>query len=198
METAIVRDVVYADCARSANAFGPSFFEQHLEVVVEYAGMLARTLRADAESVELAGYLHDLSAVRDVSTLPDHANSSAALARRLLIEHGRPQDLVERVTRSIAAHSHPVPIGGGSPEEVCVSNADAMAQIARPLYWSYVVFGIRKQVFEAGRQWLLHLYEDKWNALIPLARELIGDRYLHAKQLLTGCSRLSQELCTGK
>ncbi len=133
MEIASIRDFVCSQCQQNENIFGSSFFDQHLAVVAEYAGILAKRLGADGEIVELAAYLHDLSAVRDASTLPDHANSSAALARRLLTEHGRPQDLVERVARSIAAHSHPVPIGGGSPEEVCVSNADAIAQIVRPL-----------------------------------------------------------------
>ncbi len=184
MESRILRELVYRDCRQSDNVFGPSFFDQHLAVVAEYAGILAQPLGADVEAVELAAYLHDLSAVRDVSTLPDHANLSAAQARQILAGYGCSQALVGRVTRAIAAHSNPVPIGSGSPEEICLSNADAIAQIARPLYWAYVVFGIRKQTFEQGRGWLLHLYETKWDALIQPASELVRDRYAEARRFL--------------
>ncbi len=188
MEIASIRDFVGSQCQQNENIFGSSFFDQHLAVVAEYAGILAKDLGADGEIVELAAYLHDLSAVRDASTIPNHANLSASLARQLLTERACPPSLVDGVVSSIAAHSNPIPIGRRPPEEVCVSNADAMAQIARPLYWSYVVFGIRKQVFEAGRQWLLQLYEIKWNALIQPGRELVADKYRGAMTLLMSSS----------
>ncbi len=75
--TVVIRDLVLEDCRRPANIFGPSFFDQHPAVVAEYAGGLAARLGADPEAVELAAFLHDISAVRDPATLPRHAAASA-------------------------------------------------------------------------------------------------------------------------
>ncbi len=55
MITAAVREYVLKECSNGDNAFGPGFFDQHLAVVVEYAGRLAEVLGADPEIVELAG-----------------------------------------------------------------------------------------------------------------------------------------------
>ena len=86
MITEAVREYVLVECNNSKNAFGPAFFEQHLSVVVEYAKRLGETLAADLEMVELAAWLHDISAVQDISALPRHSALSAEMARRVLQE----------------------------------------------------------------------------------------------------------------
>jgi uncharacterized protein len=189
MTTAIIQEYVRQECGREANLFGPSFFDQHLAVVALYAGRLAQILGADVEAVELAAYLHDLSAVRDPATLPHHARASAALARRLLSDGGWPPACVDGVARCIESHSSPVRIDGGSPEEVCVSNADAISQIVRPAYWAYVVFGVRRQGFEEGREWLLHRIESNWESLVEPARGLARGGYERAREFLEAESR---------
>ncbi len=181
-----IRDLVLEDCRKPANIFGPSFFDQHLAVVTEYAGCLAARLGADPEVVELAALLHDISAVHDAATLPRHAATSAAEASRLLAGKGYAAAVMERVALCIASHSAPVQIGCGSPEEICVSNADAMSRIARPVYWGYVAYGVRKQGFEEGRQWLRSLLENDWNALVQPAKELVAAEYGFAQTLLAG------------
>lgn len=99
MNTAIIRDYVLQECRRSENVLGAAFFDQHLAVVAEYADCLAQRLGANREVVELAAWLHDISAVRDARTLADHARISAEQAGRLLAEHGYPADLIESVGR---------------------------------------------------------------------------------------------------
>ena len=172
-------------CQRRENVFGPSFFDQHLVVVAQCAASLAVRLGAEVEVVSLAAYLHDLSAVYDPATMLDHAQVSADLATRMLSGKGCAQSLVGSVARSIAAHSEPIPIGSASPEEICISNADAAARVLRPAYWMYFVFEIRKYDFEAGRQWLRALIERQWRKLIEPARELVGERYAATLRLLT-------------
>jgi putative nucleotidyltransferase with HDIG domain len=178
------REFVQEACQRRENIFGPAFFDQHLAVVAECAASLAAPMGAEIEVVDLAAYLHDLSAVCDFATMLDHARVSADLATRILLGKGFPQSIVGSVARSIASHSEPIPIGSASPEEVCISNADAVARILRPAYWMYFVFEIRKYDFEAGRQWLRALIERQWRKLIEPARELVGERYAATLKLL--------------
>lgn len=75
-------------------------------------------------------------------------------------------------------------MGGASPEEICLSNADAMSRMVRPAYWLYFAFSVRKQDFEEGRRWLLDLLESQWNCLVQPAEDLIGDRYAAAREML--------------
>ncbi len=184
MLVAPVREYVRQACRRKENIFGPSFFEEHLLVVAGCASRMATYLNADSEIVELAAYLHDLSAVCDPSTLAIHATASADLAKLLLTERAYASDTVTGVAGAIASHSAPLQIGRASPEAVCVSNADAAARILRPTYWLYVAFGIRKEGFEEGRRWLRTLLEAHWRDLIEPAKELVASQYATAIALL--------------
>ena len=173
------------ECNSSKNAFGPAFFGQHLSVVAEYAKRLGGALRADLEIIELAGWLHDISAVQDFAALPRHPALSAEIARKLLREKDYPAERIERVAKCIASHSAPVQTGNGLPEEVCVSNADAMSQIVKPSYWLYYVFRVRQFGYAEGRDWLRQRVESNWAALIPPARAIIEKEYDRTRELLT-------------
>ena len=179
-----VREYVFRECDGSRNAFGPAFFEQHLAVVTEYGKRLAEALGADLEIVELAGWLHDIAAVQDVAALPRHPALSAEVARHLLLGNGYPAERTERVAMCVASHSAPIQIGNGSAEEVCVSNADAMAQIVRPAYWLYFAFHVRQLGFREGKDWLRQRVESNWAALIPPARALIEREYRQVAEFL--------------
>lgn len=179
-----IRDYVAGECDSSRNAFGPAFFEEHLSVVVGYARQLGQTLGGDLEIVELAGWLHDLSAIQDFAVLPRHSAVSADIARRILQDKGYPSDRIERVAACIASHSSPVQIGGGSIEEVCISNADAMSQIVKPMYWHYYVFRVRQFSFAEGRDWLRQRVDSNWAALISPARDIIEKSYHQVREML--------------
>lgn len=179
-----IKKYVADECNSSRNAFGPAFFEEHLSVVVGYARRLAGALGADLEIVELAGWLHDISAVQDFAALPKHPVLSAEIARSMLLEKGYPSERIERVTACIASHSSPVRVGNGLIEEVCVSNADAMSQIVKPAYWFYYVFHVRQFGFAEGRDWLRQRVEANWAALIPVARATIEKQYRQISELL--------------
>jgi uncharacterized protein len=172
-----IRERVREECLREQNVLGPSFFDEHMDVVAQYGVELAIQLGADAEIVELAGLLHDISAVRDFSTLANHANASAEIAREMLNELGYPADRADQVAQCIRTHSTPIPLGGGTVEQICVSNADAIAQIVRPAFWCYFAYGIRKMNFEDGRRWLRERKESTWEAMIEPARRMSREAY---------------------
>ncbi len=172
------------ECKSSRNAFGPAFFDEHLSVVAGYATELGRALDADLEIIQLAAWLHDLSAVQDFAALPKHPELSAEIARRLLQERGYPAERIECVAACIASHSTPMQMGKGLLEEVCVSNADAMSQIVKPSYWHYYIFKVRQFGFTEGRDWLRQRVDSHWAALIPQARALIETQYAQVRECL--------------
>ena len=179
-----IREYVAGECRSSRNAFGPAFFDEHLSAVVGYARQLGQALNADLEIVELAGWLHDISAIQDFAALPNHPALSVEIARRMLLERGYPSERIERVGKCIASHSAPIQVGNGLVEEVCVSNADAMSQIVKPAYWSYYVFRVRQFGFVEGRDWLRQRVESHWAALIPQAKAAIERPYCQVRDLL--------------
>lgn len=143
VDPAAVQALVRAACARETNRFGPSFLEDHVLQVVARARALAPGLGADPAVVELAAWLHDLAAIRDLSCLPTHHLDGARLARELLVDGGAPPALADAVARACAAHSSPVAPGEGTAEEVCLSSADLLAQLARPAYWFFYLHRVR-------------------------------------------------------
>jgi len=179
MGTQAIRALVQRECQAKANVFGPAFFEQHVTPVAMYAGELARRLGADETTVELAAYLHDLSAVRDPATLPTHALDSARIACEILTQHGYPPHVVDAVRSSIERHSTPVVFGQGSIEEICLSNADVMSHIGRPVYWLFYQYRVRGVSYEDGASWLRGRTLTVWSGLVDEAKDIIApDREL--------------------
>jgi len=183
MITKIAHDHVSGLCRAKENLFGPLFFEEHIMVVAYYAKKLAELLGANAEIVELAAYLHDISAISDFKTLSEHPAIGAATAAEFLKLNGYPAAKIEKVKECIVSHSLPRAKGKGALEEVCVSNADAISQIIKPAYWLYYIFSVRKFDFEAGRDWYRARIESHRKAMIPEALSLIQDEYTLARTL---------------
>ncbi len=179
-----IRNYVYEQCKRENNRLSPAFFDQHILPVADYGLRMAGLLGADCEIVEIAAYLHDLSAVQDLQSIPVHHRLSAELAGALLVGWDYPADSTERVKQCILTHSTPLQIGEGSLEDVCLSNADAMALIAELPYWFFFAFVVRKLSFSEGREWLRGKVEMNWNALIEPARALIQAEYALARDCL--------------
>jgi len=179
-----IRTYVRQACERKENIFGSAFYERHLAEVAKWAAKLSESLHADYETVELASYLHDLSAVLDATTISNHSQASAVLATELLRQMGASSMLQDRVARAIRSHSDPLPMDGGPLESVCLSNADAMARISQPAYWLCFVFSVRNLGFEEGRLWLRTLVERHWQLMIPPARDLIAGQYDFVLKLL--------------
>ena len=182
--TDTIRDLVRSECFRDSNPFGPAFFDQHLETVVRYGRELAVRLGADPQVVELAGYLHDLSAVRDLASVPTHHLDGARIARELLSAHDWPLAVADAVCRCIESHSAPVAKGQGTIEEVCVSNADVMSHIARPAYWFFYLYRVRGMQYGDGLSWLRTRVERLWSGLTEEARAIVATEWAAAVRIL--------------
>lgn len=177
-----IAELVNNECAGSY--FGPAFFDEHLAVVADCAARLAAPLGADVEIVTLAAWLHDLAAVRDPANQPAHARLGAELVPKVLAPYQYERALVDQVSRAVASHTLPLAPGSASPEEVCLSQADAVAQMTRPFYWFYFATSVRGLDYAHAKIWLANLLTTKWEGLAPPARRLVGDRCKAAMELL--------------
>lgn len=186
IDIAAVRRFVEAAGRDPANAYGPQFCARHVAVVSDYALALADRLGADRRIVEASALLHDIAAMQDVRTLARHAEIGGAIARRFLLQHGTSAATAEAVAQSIALHSSPVPVENHAAEAVCLSHADAMAQIAQPAYFLFVGFRVRNLGFAEGRAWLQTFLTKQWSALLPEAKALVAPEYDRATAILAG------------
>jgi uncharacterized protein len=180
----VISAYVEKACGKSDNVLTNSFFAEHILVVEEYAIRLAGILKADDEIVSLSAFLHDISAVLDFSSLPNHNIESARIASELLAENAYSRDKIERVSQCIVNHILPIELGKGTLEEVCLSNADAMSQIANPGYWLYFAFRIKNMNYDEGRSWYLNRINDHWTKLIDPAKKLIESNYTKLQEMI--------------
>lgn len=181
-----MKELVRNECNHPDSVFGSAFFEQHILVVRDYASRLSEQLGADPEILEIASYLHDISAIRDINALPNHHVLSAEFAESVLMGEKYDARKIEIVKKAILNHSKPVAIEDGSPEEVCLSNADAISQIINPAYWLYYVFSVRKMSFEQGLEWYRQKIDSNWNNLIQQGRDLIREDYERVRKVISG------------
>jgi hypothetical protein len=186
-EAARLVPLVREACLRPENRFGPAFLDQHTALATSLALALAPRLGADPVTVALAGWLHDLAAVRDFACLPEHHAAGARLARELLPALGVPGPRVEAVARTIETHSFPVKAGQGTPEQICLSNADVLSHLARPAYWAFYLYGPRAMTYADGRRWLQGRIGPAFEALVPEAQAMgAADRAALARMVGAG------------
>ncbi len=162
------RQLVETACLRSI--MGGDFFSEHVLMVERFVRRLARGLGAHLDVVVAAAVLHDLAAIEDFSRVSEHHSLGAARAREILA--GVSCVDVDAVAACIVRHTTPVRQGDGSADEVCLSNADALAQLANPAYWLHYAHKVRGLPFHAARDWYRSLVESRWDLLDESAREL--------------------------
>ncbi len=178
-------------CSAPTNKFGPEFVAEHLLIVERFAVRLAQTLGADQTVVRMAALLHDIAAIEDASQIPVHAERGELLVIDLCGESGPFADglrldrsQVERIAMCVREHSSPRRIDQTILESVCVSNADAMSQIARPFYWFHYARSFKGLSHAGALEWYQALVEHNWNGLIDAAREIIAAEHASVTTLL--------------
>jgi len=178
-------------CTAPVNRFGPEFLAEHLLVVERFAGQLARILGADQTVVRIASLLHDVAAIEDASQIPVHAERGEQLVAELCGPSGPFADSLRLdparillIGRCVREHSSPKHVDQTVLESVCVSNADAMSQIARPFYWFHYARTVKGLPHAAAFAWYQSLVERNWNGLIDIAREIVAADHAAVTRLL--------------
>jgi uncharacterized protein len=179
-----IKEFIFSECQKKENLFDKSFFEEHILVVEKFSLELAKYFKADEEIVRLSSFLHDISAIQNFSSIPEHNKLGAEIAAKYLKELNYPEEKIQLIAKCIIAHKSPVGLNNGTPEEICISNADAMAQINNILYWSFYTFNVHKFNFNEGKNILINRMENNWNNLITPAKDIIEKKYLENIKIL--------------
>jgi putative nucleotidyltransferase with HDIG domain len=157
-------------------------WKYHIVPVVNYAKKLAKILRADEETVEVAALLHDIGRLKhggenhDVTGMPE--------AEKILEEHDYPQDIIDEVKHCIESHRGSKDIPPKTIIAKIIANADAMAHFdVLPIffYWR-----CKKSSFEDAFKWVDEKIDRDWNKklTLPEAREMMKEKYKAIKLVL--------------
>jgi uncharacterized protein len=173
-----LKNYIKEKCLAPENLFQPAFFDLHLKYVENYALQLAKLFNADKDVVSVAAITHDLAAITDFSKLAQHASEGAIMVHDILADYPLTLEQKDKVYHCIETHSKPIHLGEDIPEAVCLSNADAMSQIAVPSYWMFYAFSVRKFSFLEGYDWYKQRVTNNWLSIVPEASDIIYDSYL--------------------
>jgi uncharacterized protein len=179
----IIQEIVFSDCNKVENVFTPLYYNEHIMAVTKYSLEIAEYYQADREVVEIAAYLHDISAIRDISTVKTHATDSGIIAEEILKDLKYPEDFINKVVACINNHSTPIKATNGNIESMCLSNADVLSKLMNPAYWFFYVYSIKKFEYNKGIEWLKKEIINKWSMLDDYARQIGNEKYYNFENL---------------
>lgn len=157
------------------------WMEQHIASVRKYALILAEKLNADAEVVEIAALLHDITVLKGDAY---HHITGAVKAEKMLKKLKYPKDKIGQVKHCIQSHRGSQNVKRETVEAECVASADAMAHFDNVPALLYLVYVKKKMGITDGKEWIKKKLEKSWAKLIPEAKALVQEKYDAAKTLL--------------
>ncbi len=177
-----IREIVLGFC--SGNDW---MWDAHVKSVVKYSKLLAVKMKADEEICEVAAWLHDIYQVREC-VKKDHHLRSAEEAVDILKGFGYDEEKIERVRQCILTHSAGSEDMPDSIEAKIVMVADALSHFDNFLRLTYIVYNIRGQSFEDGKEWLVAKYKQciEKVSLIPEARDMVEEKHKAILAVLNG------------
>ncbi|MCL6613143.1 MAG: HD domain-containing protein [Firmicutes bacterium] len=168
-----IRLLVEDECKKDSNAFGYGIWSHHIVYVIKFGRILAEKLGADKEIVEISALLHDLAGIKNKEIHDQHHLYGAQEAERILSGYGYPAEKIERVKKCILSHRGSVDSERLSPEEICVTSADAMAHIDQMVSLLYYVYHKCGLNIDDGKLWVKDKLVRSWSKLCPEAKEII-------------------------
>jgi uncharacterized protein len=175
--TKFISNLVEEQCKLESNIFGYEIWVYHIVIVVKHALLLAETLGADKEVVEIAALLHDYASIKDKSMYEEHHIFGAIEAEKVLKELNYPEDKIERVKECIIQHRGSVNLEKTTKESLCIASADAMAHIDQVTSLLHLAYCKKKLGVSDGANWVRGKIERSWNKLCPEARDIIKPKY---------------------
>lgn len=173
--TDYIREFVKQECSKTT--ITRELYENHIVLVADYGARLSKLLKADSEVVELASYLHDFSVVYQFEHHYDHAIKSGNMIEGLLSQFKFPDETIRRVNEVIAQYDKATPSKEASNEALCLLNADAMSQLAKPLFWLYYGYTVKNKSYLQGIKSYLKWMDRQWEMMIEPAKEMMAKEY---------------------
>jgi uncharacterized protein len=158
-------------------------YTNHILVTADYGARLARLLGADARVVELASYLHDFSTVHEYEHSNSHTVKSSKKMDELLRQFKIPEDIISGVIEAVLNHSRPINSKKASVEAICLSNAEAMSQLSKPVFWLYYGYVVKKRTYEECIKVYIKWMEENWKTMIDPAKDMMTEEYAYLKKL---------------
>lgn len=181
MVTDYIREFVKQECSKTT--LTKELYENHIILVRDYGAKLSQLLGAEALVVELASYLLDFSSVYQFDHHFDHAIPGVQRVEGLLRKFKFADETIEKVLEVIAQYNKPNPMKNASKEAICLINAEAMSQLAKPLFWIYYGYTVKRKTYNEGISSYLQWMESRWELMIPQAREMMAKEYELIKRL---------------
>ena len=176
-----IKQMVKVDCMSEKNLFDKSFYFLHLNVVEKYTQELCRFFPANNEILQIASYLHDISAIRNFDCLATHHIESAKIAADILCNKMNDNE-IKLLEDAITNHS--MPYNDGSVESMILSNADAMSKLDCPVFWISYAYKRKFNNYNDSVKWYSETVNNTFQMMIPKAREIIGKKFETVKQII--------------
>ena len=153
------------------------YWNDHIKRVVHHAVVLANQYGADVEIVELGALLHDVSMPSEYGDRSEHHVFSAEMTENLLTELNYPHDKIELVRKCVFNHSGQNAHLRNTLEEICVSDADALAHFDRIPSLFSLAYGIHKMTLEEGREYVKERLQGDYAGLSEKSKLVYKEKY---------------------
>jgi uncharacterized protein len=153
------------------------YWNDHIKRVVYHAISLAKQYGADEEVVELGALLHDISMPSEYGDRSEHHKLSAKMAEKLLTELNFPTDKTALVIKCVFNHSGRNAHLRDSVEEICVSDADALAHFDRIPSLFSLAYAINGMSLDEGREYVKKRLQGDFNGLSERTRLKYQEKY---------------------
>lgn len=120
-----ISKLVGEECKKESNPYGYLNSWKHINHVVKFSKIFAKSTKADEEIVELAAWLHDWGATQGF--YKDHHIRGSIAAEKILKKFNYPETRIKQIKHCIFTHRSSQNIKPETIEAECVANADAVA-----------------------------------------------------------------------
>lgn len=173
----IIEDEVKRRCESSENTSGYGAWTHHIRQVVDNCVDLAEQYKANKEIVELAALLHDVASITKEEYKENHHIYGAQIAEELLKGLNYPEEKIKLIKRCILNHRGSVLKEKITNEEICLSDADAMAHFDNiPSLFNYV-YRERKMSVDNGEKFVKDKLDRSYNKLSGKGKKLYKEKY---------------------
>lgn len=148
------------------------YWNDHIKRVVYHAVNLASQYEADAEIVELGALLHDVSMPSEYGERSEHHIYSAEMAETLLTNLNYPQEKLELVKKCVINHAGRNAHLRSTLEEVCISDADALAHFDRVPSLFSLAYSVLNMRLEEGREYVKERLQGDYYGLSDRTKEI--------------------------
>lgn len=171
-------------CMLPTNAYGVGAWENHIKLVYELAIINYQKYNADKNIVALAALLHDVASITNVDYTEHHHIIGAEMAESILKVYNLQDSQIQLIKKCILNHRGSVLVKKNTPEEICISDSDAMAHFFSIPSLLKMVYVEKHMSIEEGADFVYNKLERSYNKLSPQGKEIVEREHQAAKLLL--------------